>query len=66
MKLFDAYGRPLREIHTPAIGDCAAKTPETRVNSRTRGSTGQNEADHVCAPVGQVTSAHAAFREGGA
>ena len=66
MKLFDTYGGHQIEIHTPAIGDCPTKPVETRADRGLPRSTGPNEADHVCAPIGLIANAQAAWRDGGA
>lgn len=41
-------GQAHRPIHTPAIVDFGAPTPEARANTGFAGSTATNEAVHVC------------------
>lgn len=50
----------LRPIHTPAICDSGAYSPETRASIGFGGSTSSHQAVHVCGPVAWQPSPHAA------
>jgi hypothetical protein len=57
-------GQALRTTHTPAICDSGCRTPETRANTGSAGSTGPIEAVHIRGPLASVPSVCAASGAG--